>query len=181
MGGPGSGNHHPWWRSRKKTVVEDCLQLDATRWMRDGLFKAGAVVCGNWCWTYRSGGGFSVNYEVNMLDPSSPFVQLTYSWIWTSTQKQESADYLIQLVTSRPRFGGLRWWFICPLVVNGRQCGRRVGKLYLPPPSRYFGCRHCHNLTYRSVQEHDKRVDALRRNPQELLDLAEDPSALSIS
>jgi hypothetical protein len=44
-----------------------------------------------------------------------------------------------------------------------------VGKLYLPPPARYFGCRHCHDLTYTSCQEHDKRVDAFRRNP-ELMD-----------
>ncbi len=22
---------------------------------------------------------------------------------------------------ARPRFGGLRWWFVCPLVVGGRQ------------------------------------------------------------
>jgi hypothetical protein len=40
-----------------------------------------------------------------------------------------------------------------------------VRKLYLPPDGRYFGCRHCYRLTYRSVQEHDKRVDALIRNP----------------
>lgn len=42
-------------------------------------------------------------------------------------------------------------------------CGRRVGKLYLPPGKDYFRCRVCHNLTYSSVKEHDKRVDALHR------------------
>ncbi len=46
-----------------------------------------------------------------------------------------------------------RWWFACPLVVNGRACGRRVRMLYLPPNGRYFGCRGCHDLTYRSCQE----------------------------
>jgi hypothetical protein len=35
---------------------------------------------------------------------------------------------------------------------NGRECGRRVGKLYLPPRARDFGCRRCHNLIYRSSQ-----------------------------
>jgi pyruvate-formate lyase-activating enzyme len=40
-----------------------------------------------------------------------------------------------------------------------------VAKLYLPPGSRYFGCRHCHNLTYQSCKEHDKRVDALAKLP----------------
>jgi hypothetical protein len=32
-----------------------------------------------------------------------------------------------------------------------------------------FGCRHCHDLTYQSAREHDKRVDRLRRHP-ELID-----------
>jgi hypothetical protein len=32
-------------------------------------------------------------------------------------------------------------------------CGRRVGKLYLPPGGKYFGCRHCYNLTYTSSNE----------------------------
>jgi hypothetical protein len=29
--------------------------------------------------------------------------------------------------------------------------------------SKYFGCRHCHDLTYRSSQESDSRVYALAR------------------
>ncbi len=52
---------------------------------------------------------------------------------------------------------------------------------YLPPSARYFGCRHCHELTYRSAQEHDKRVDAFRRNPAALRTLMDDPKALSLS
>jgi hypothetical protein len=51
------------------------------------------------------------------------------------------------------QFGGKRWWFICPLIVHGIACNRRAGKLYLPPGARYFGCRKCHDLTYRSRQE----------------------------
>src|SRR5262249_38010382 len=33
-----------------------------------------------------------------------------------------------------------------------RGCERRVGRLYLPPGERAFGCRSCYNLTYRSTQ-----------------------------
>lgn len=50
-------------------------------------------------------------------------------------------------------FGGVRWWFTCPLTLSGVRCYRRVGKLCLPPGAVYFGCRHCHHLTYRSCQE----------------------------
>jgi hypothetical protein len=47
----------------------------------------------------------------------------------------------------------LRWWFVCPLILGGVPCGRRVGKLHLPPQGRYFGCRRCHGLTYASCRE----------------------------
>ena len=66
-------------------------------------------------------------------------------------------------------------------MVHGEACYWQVAKLYLPPGSRYFGCRHCHNLTYTSCQEHDKRVDALRRNPEALSALMDDAKALSTS
>ena len=39
----------------------------------------------------------------------------------------------------------------------------------------WFKCRHCYDLTYRSVQTHDTRVDALRRNPARLAAILENP------
>jgi hypothetical protein len=169
MGGSGSGNHYHWWRPGKKEVVEDCLSLDANRWMREGILRANVFASGTWQWTYASGKGFTINYMADTCEPAEPFVRLSYSWVRPSSPEPQSADYRVDLTTTFPRFGGLRWWFVCPLIVGGRPCERRVGKLYLPPGARYFGCRRCHKLTYTSCQEHDKRVDAFRRNP-ELLD-----------
>jgi hypothetical protein len=55
---------------------------------------------------------------------------------------------------------GARPYFICPGVVNGITCGRRVAKLYYR--HRYFLCRHCYGLAYASQREgHWER--ALRR------------------
>lgn len=48
-------------------------------------------------------------------------------------------------------FGGERPYFICPGVVNGITCGRRVAKLF--GAGRYFLCRHCYNLNYASQSE----------------------------
>jgi hypothetical protein len=59
----------------------------------------------------------------------------------------------IHLQATYPALGGERWWFACPLVFNGVACHRRVGKIYLSPGARYFGCRHCHGLTCESSQE----------------------------
>ncbi|MHC4354801.1 MAG: hypothetical protein ACYS0H_19035, partial [Planctomycetota bacterium] len=36
---------------------------------------------------------------------------------------------------------------------NGVYCGRRVGTLYLVSGGKYFGCRHCYNLSYESRNE----------------------------
>lgn len=160
MGGMGSGNHN--FRTNKKSTVEDCLSLDANRWMRESILKAGKLVSGSWRWTYHSGSGFTVHYTADTRNLDGPFVRLSYSWVWQATQKQDSVSYQVRLTTTTPRFGGLRWWFICPLVVNGQSCQRRVGKLHLPPQASYFGCRKCHNLTYTSCQESHK-YDSLYR------------------
>jgi hypothetical protein len=162
MGGLGSGNHYHWWRPGKKTVVEDCLSLDANRWTREGILKAGVYRSGWWRWVYRSGRECSIGYKVRTFDSDDPVLRLTYSRTRAGTEQPESIDYHIRLATTVPRFGGLRWWFICPLVTRGRDCGRRVGKLYLPPGAHYFGCRHCHDLTYTSCQESHK-FDGLYR------------------
>jgi hypothetical protein len=159
MGGPGSGCHdYHWWREPTKATVEECLQLDANRWAREGIVKAGECRSGRWRWEYAGGGWFSVGYEADTRDPATAFVRLAYSWLWTSTQQVESATYEVRLTATRPHFGGVRWWFLCPL----SRCARRVGKLYLPPSGRYFGCRHCHGLTYTSCQESHK-FDSLYR------------------
>ena len=150
MGGSGSGN---FGRTSKKTTTEACLLIDANRWMRDGTLKAGVHQRGVCRWTYRSGNSFAVNYTVNTLYPTSTFMLLAYSWTYPGSDELQSESYLVNLTTTQPRFGGLRWWFVCPLTVDGKPCNRRVGKLYLPPRGRWFGCRTCHNLTYTSCQE----------------------------
>jgi hypothetical protein len=99
-----------------------------------------------------------IRYEVN-TQRSPPEARLAY----TFTNSQVSVDYSVPLATTRPRFGGLRWWFVCPLQVGDAPCGRRVGKLYLPPAGPYFGCRHCHDLTYTSCRESHK-FDRLHRH-----------------
>ena len=52
-----------------------------------------------------------------------------------------------------------------------------MAKQYLPPGERYFGCRVRHGLTYHSAQTHDKRVDALRKNPELLAAIVKNPGA----
>jgi hypothetical protein len=157
MGGFGSGR---WGCHSKATTVEDCRRLDANRWMREGILRANQQQLGRWCW-YRDESlaeeTSSIVYDVH-TSAEDGRVRLMY----TVTKTQESFDYAIRLTTTRPRFGGLRWWFVCPLIIQDRPCQRRVAKLYLPPGGKYYGCRHCYQLTYTSCQESGKD-DALAR------------------
>ena len=58
----------------------------------------------------------------------------------------------VSVATTRPHFGGLRWWFRCPGECDGRSCGRRSHKLYLPAGGVGFACLLCHGLVYSSTR-----------------------------
>jgi hypothetical protein len=141
MGGPGSGN---WYRSqRKKDTVEDSLSVGVKE-LRKQLFVGAA---GRFSWTWRSGNKSSIGYYVRG-SADWPTVHLHYRW-----RDTEDVNIPVRLEATPTQFDGRRWWFICPLIVRGVACNRRAGKLYLPPGAKYFGCRKCHDLTYRSCQE----------------------------
>lgn len=55
----------------------------------------------------------------------------------------ETEGYQILLSRSKTGFGGLRYWFNCPL------CHKRAGVLYKHPLNQAFGCRRCLRLDYR--------------------------------
>jgi hypothetical protein len=153
------GNHH---RLRKKTTVQSCFSIDVNYLTRKGILKPGVERMGKLAWFWGANPTdirFNLAYAVNTAS-DEPHVRLIYRLVKTD----QLMVYSVRLTRTRQRLGGVRWWFLCPRVFNGQACSRRVGKIYLPPGGDYFGCRHCYNLTYTSVQQHDKRVDALVRN-----------------
>ena len=101
------------------------------------------------------------------------YLKFDYTITDAGTGERTPYTYSADLVSTPCPFGGQRWWFICPL----QNCDRRVGVLYLPYGGKYFGCRHCYNLTYESVQKHDKRIDYLIRNPWTLKEIFEGEDA----
>ena len=155
LGGFGSTR---WGWHSKATTVEECRSLDVNRWIREGIIVPESRRWGSWVWTnrYTNKQAASIGYEVNTTG-SPPWVRLYYT-VTPWAGDPVDYDYKIALVSTMPNYGGLRWWFVCPLVTGGRACMRRVGKLYMPPGGRYYGCRHCYRLTYESAQEHDPRV-----------------------
>ena len=63
----------------------------------------------------------------------------------------EPKDFRVPLETTRPNYGGRRWWFRCP--ANGR----RVAKLHSPPGGDIFASRRAYGLAYRN-QRADERA-----------------------
>jgi len=144
MTGIGSGN---WLRSNSKATVDNCLTLDVNRMNRAGLLRKGVV----WTegWSDSMTGRKIAEMQIQNLPTGhheSQTLRLNYRW-------NRSVDVCedISLVTTRPHFGGMRWWFLCPLQVDGATCGNRVAKLHLR--NGHFGCRSCHDLTYLSCQQ----------------------------
>lgn len=154
MGGVFSGQ-----RGSKKRVVESCNTIDTADLNRWRLLKPGTNRAGSLEW--RRGDerepSSSIGYTL-VVESSAGVLLLQYQM----GQPAERFDYPVRLVTTGCHLGGVRWWFLCPLSVVGIGCGRRVRKLYLC--GKYFGCRHCHNLAYRSSQESDSRVYAALRS-----------------
>src|SRR5262245_46361602 len=141
MGGFGSG-----WQSARKPVVESCHAIDTADLRRCNMLVPG-ITDRFGSFTWRRGDetepSSSVSYLLTIGDGSC-----TLRRQYRVGEPAVSLDYPGRLETTGCHLGGVRWWFVCPLSINGVACGRRVRKLYLR--GRYFGCRHCHDLTYRS-------------------------------
>lgn len=154
MGGTWSGQ-----RSSKKPVVEGRLAIDTADLRRMNPLVPGVT---NRAGLLSWGSGTdrepapSVGYAITVGDNTGSF-RLSYG----VGQPREPVEYAVPLVATGCHLGGVRWWFICPLARDGVGCGRRVRKVYLR--GKYFGCRHCHGLTYQSRQESDSRVYAAVR------------------
>jgi hypothetical protein len=150
MGGPGSG-----WQGAKNAVVDDGLVLSVSDLMRKAALIAGTRTQGSWVWRHGYGSRndqviATIGYEGDLVDPAAAWMRLHYR------ANGEAVDYRVRLTTTRPHYGGLRWWFLCPIVRPDGGPPRRVAKLYLPQGSRYFGSRAAYGLTYRSCQESGK-------------------------
>lgn len=140
MGGLGSGS---WYRWSTRPVVEDGLKLDLDRLIRHGNIVPGNWVSGSLTWSNVDTGErlASIGYEANMVDPNDAWMRLHYK------HDDIPEDYKVRLTTTRPNYGGHRWWFICPTR------GIRTAKLYLAAGGDWFASRQAYGMAYRSQSE----------------------------
>lgn len=165
MGGPGSGSWYRWGPTKRR--VEECDSVDTAVLRRRGWLRPGAISTGPLTWTYRPGAATSqITLTTDLSNPECPLARLSY------TLSGERLTYPVELEATQPHYGGVRWWFLCPMRPRGVPCGRRVRKLYRS--GHCFGCRQCHDLTYKSRQEHDARVSRLMKSPELLAAILRD-------
>jgi hypothetical protein len=141
----------------RKMRVDEVRSIDVLELQHKGVFSKGW----SWSWTTswsRNGevvGSVAYRLESGVNGPVG--LRFMYTITSNETGEKKNYNYIIPVVTTLCNYGGKRWWFICPLVVNGRSCRRRCRMVYLPPAAEYFGCRECHGLTYESRQRHREK------------------------
>ena len=152
MGGFGSGR---WHFHDRNITVEECLQIDIAKLTIEppASYKKPQILT----WSYGEGhkplASAAIMVEPGLVD--NHYVRLVYRV--SRDGQQQLIEDVIPLETTRPYFGGVRWWFRCMgFQAAGSPCGRRVATIYLPSGGLYFRCRDCYNLTYRSCLESHK-------------------------
>ena len=139
MGGIGSGRPADLGRD----TVESCRAIDVNRLHQEGCLHHGWW--GGWQWTRDGEKVASIN-----LRAEEDRLHLSYR-VRIAGGDWEDVEETVRIVRVPCRFGGTRSYFICPGVVNGIPCGRRVVKLH--GPGRYFLCRNCYRLAHTSQSE----------------------------
>ena len=163
MGSFGSGRPSGYGRN----TVEACRSLDVNRLNRKGCLAPGWV--GGWQWTQDDEQVASIN-----LLTEADRLRLSYR-VRIGGGDWDDVSETVAIIRVPCRYGGTRPYFICPGVVNGIACGRRVAKLH--GPARYFLCRHCYRLAYASQSE-DTWDRTLRKANKIRIKLGGDPGML---
>jgi hypothetical protein len=93
---------------------------------------------GSWGWMRNGDYYAKISYWIARQGPREALLRLSY------TRDVEAVAYDVRLVAVPCRFGGLRWFAICPAT------WLKVSKLYLPPGARRFLARKAWRLAYAS-------------------------------
>ena len=155
MGGLGSGGSRSGSRF---LAAEACYGLDLASLRQAGYFVPGKEASGAWSWWTNNDPDPSatVGVAIDLRDLEAPTFTITYK------AGDEPITIRGQLITTRPQYGGVRYWFRCP------RCWQRRRVLYAHASGgrHRFACRRCQGLRYYSHRE--SRPDRLSRKAKKL-------------
>ena len=143
MGGYSSGRY----RTRNRGAIEETLRLDMTTLRRLGFLRPGAITTRPVHWTRGGERAGSITLTVNLSSLGDAHAILTY------TADGDPKVQRVQLVAEPCRFGGHRFYWLCP--VTWRRC------TVLACSGGRFASRQAQRLTY-ATQSADA-LDRLRR------------------
>jgi hypothetical protein len=135
MGGMGSGRQGGMLTSEAtQSFVFNIAWLTRAR-LRPGMFGKTTI-------TYAD------EHEIDVLidTRAEPYIEFEHETrtVWGP---KERIRYRVALAWTPCRYGGRRWWFICP------RTGRRAAKLYLPYGAQRFWSRRGYGLGYACQRE----------------------------
>lgn len=118
-------------------ILDYGLRLPVHRMAKPALSQ-GDHVQGLWGWM-RDGDYYAkITYRIARQGPREAQLRLSYA------RDGEAIAYDVRLVAEPCRFGGVRWFAICPATQL------KVSKLYLPPGAKRFLARKAWRLAYAS-------------------------------
>jgi hypothetical protein len=159
LGGFGSGRRG----GSKRDTVEDYRSIDVNRLHKRGWLRPGRTSALYWARDNEGIASINIRSEGDRVRLSYR-TQIGGEW--------QDLEETIRIERVPCRLGGERPYFLCPGVVNGIACKRRICKLYAA--SHYFLCRYCYRLPYAS-QSDDAQGRHLRRASKLWRRLGEDP------
>lgn len=150
MGGYSSGRY----RTRNRAALDGLIRLDIRVLRRQGFLQPGAVTTGiqSWSWVGTGEETGRVGVTVNLANPEAGFIVVRF------TLNGDPRVQEIDLASQPMRFGGRRYYFLCPR--HQRRCE------VLPMVGGVFASRQAHRVTYQS-QSND-RLGRLRERSWKL-------------
>ncbi len=155
-----------------RDTVDGTRNLDVHYFQRHRLFSYPPGIRYPLHWKQEEEVVASIGWTLEGCCGSPRSLRLTYTA--THFSEKTNCEYSVALDTTPCNYGGLRWWFLCPLLRNGRPCQRRCRFLYLPFGADYFGCRECYDLAYESQQKSGSFYYECMSRPFTILDRCEE-------
>ncbi len=129
-----TGNGRWTYYHNKKRTVEECWTINISEVARVvDLSKPGSISHPLRSIVSAPGKKMSpVHCVLEVGGADTPLLKLSYD-VGGRRCLAHQVEEVVRLQTTQPTFGGVRWWFSCPRMVDDEECGRRLGKLYRPP------------------------------------------------
>lgn len=108
-------------------------------------FKSGSI---SWTWGKNEN---KIGFSIAKDNQGTPAEKIHLGLFYTITRndiEKSDMNYKIEIAKTPCYYGGVRYWFSCPI------CSQRVGVLYLV--DKWFTCRHCGEIVYSSQRQSEK-------------------------